>query len=179
MGIEDRAAPKREIPAVVDPVIVASSGGRFLDWAGVEALHCELVPCGVVLTPNLMEAADLTGASLCRFVAAPDTRITAARSLIAMGAVGVVIKGGARGGASGPRPRDGCRRRRAMARARTDPGDDPRLGVPVRDAPRGGGGARVVARGGLEGRGGYVAAGIARAGEAAARPSVSISGSRP
>jgi hydroxymethylpyrimidine/phosphomethylpyrimidine kinase len=91
---EIRIASKREIPAVVDPVIAASSGGRFLDWAGVEALRRDLAPCGVVLTPNLMEAAELSSVSLSRLVAAPDTRITAARSLIAMGAVGVVIKGG-------------------------------------------------------------------------------------
>ena len=92
---ELRIVSKREIPAVVDPVIAASSGGRFLDWAGVEALRRDLVPCGVVLTPNLPETAEIVSVvPLSRLITAPETRLAAARELLALGAVGVVIKGG-------------------------------------------------------------------------------------
>ena len=91
---ELRRAAGREIPAVVDPVIAASSGGRFLDRAGVESLRRDLVPCGVVLTPNLPETAEIVSAPLIRLITAPDTRLAAARELLALGAVGVVIKGG-------------------------------------------------------------------------------------
>ena len=91
---ELRRAAAREIPVVVDPVIAASSGGRFLDWAGVESLRRDLSPCGVVLTPNLPETAEIVSAPLSRLITAPDTRLAAARGLFALGAVGVVIKGG-------------------------------------------------------------------------------------
>lgn len=91
---EVRKAAGREIPAVVDPVIAASSGGRFLDWSGVEAVRRDLAPCGVVLTPNLLEAAELTAVPLSRLVGSMEARIEAGRRLVAMGAVAVVIKGG-------------------------------------------------------------------------------------
>ena len=89
-----RIASKREIPVVVDPVIAASSGGRFLDWAGVESLRRDLAPCGVVLTPNLPETAEIVSAPLIRLITAPESRLASARELLALGAVGVVIKGG-------------------------------------------------------------------------------------
>jgi hydroxymethylpyrimidine/phosphomethylpyrimidine kinase len=95
---ELRRAAGREIPAVVDPVIAASSGGRFLDWSGVEAVRRDLAPCGVVLTPNLLEAAELTSVPLASLAGSRGdpsaARVDAARQLLAMGAVAVVIKGG-------------------------------------------------------------------------------------
>jgi hydroxymethylpyrimidine/phosphomethylpyrimidine kinase len=91
---ELRSRAGRELPAVVDPVIVASSGGRFLDWAGVESFRRDLAACGVVLTPNLPEAAELASVALVQLIATPEARVAAARILVEMGAVGVVIKGG-------------------------------------------------------------------------------------
>ena len=46
---------------VVDPVMVASSGARLLDSGGAAALAEELVPLALVVTPNLAEAAVLSG----------------------------------------------------------------------------------------------------------------------
>jgi hydroxymethylpyrimidine/phosphomethylpyrimidine kinase len=46
---------------VVDPVMVASSGGRLLDADGVAALRELLLPLATVVTPNLAEAAALVG----------------------------------------------------------------------------------------------------------------------
>jgi hydroxymethylpyrimidine kinase/phosphomethylpyrimidine kinase len=91
---ELRRLSGREIPVVVDPVIAASSGGRFLDWPGVEAVGRDLAPYGVVLTPNLAEAAELAALPLQRLITVPDSRLEAARKLLDLCAAGVVIKGG-------------------------------------------------------------------------------------
>jgi hydroxymethylpyrimidine/phosphomethylpyrimidine kinase len=47
--------------AVVDPVMVATSGNRLLQPEAVDALQQLLLPIALVLTPNLPEAALLTG----------------------------------------------------------------------------------------------------------------------
>ncbi len=49
------------IPLVIDPVLVASSGGRLLDKIGQRLLIEELVPRAGLITPNLGEARALTG----------------------------------------------------------------------------------------------------------------------
>jgi hydroxymethylpyrimidine/phosphomethylpyrimidine kinase len=46
---------------VLDPVILASSGTPLLDRDGVAALRRELIPLATIVTPNLAEAAALTG----------------------------------------------------------------------------------------------------------------------
>jgi hydroxymethylpyrimidine/phosphomethylpyrimidine kinase len=46
---------------VLDPVIVSSSGTALLDRDGVRALRRDLLPLAVIVTPNLAEAAALTG----------------------------------------------------------------------------------------------------------------------
>jgi len=50
-----------DVPIVLDPVMVAESGARLLDEEAVQALRDELVPRATVVTPNLAEAAALTG----------------------------------------------------------------------------------------------------------------------
>jgi hydroxymethylpyrimidine/phosphomethylpyrimidine kinase len=91
---EIRRLARAQIPAVVDPVIRASSGGLFLDADAVEALRGELAAEGVVLTPNLAEAAELACLSLQELETSFATRLEAARILLALGAAGIVIKGG-------------------------------------------------------------------------------------
>lgn len=83
-----------EIRVVVDPVIRASSGGVFLDARAVEILRGELVAEGVVLTPNLAEAAELACLATRELESSFPARIEAARILLALGAAAVVIKGG-------------------------------------------------------------------------------------
>jgi hydroxymethylpyrimidine/phosphomethylpyrimidine kinase len=78
-------------PAVVlDPVMVASSGARLLEPAALEALRTRLVPLATVLTPNLPEAELLLGAPIADEVAAAQ----ALEALLALGAQGVLLKGG-------------------------------------------------------------------------------------
>jgi hydroxymethylpyrimidine/phosphomethylpyrimidine kinase len=51
----------REVPLVVDPVMIATSGARLLAPAAEKALRDELLPLATLITPNLDEAAALTG----------------------------------------------------------------------------------------------------------------------
>lgn len=50
-----------ELPAVVDPVMVAASGAKLLKSDAVEAFKEELLPLATVITPNLDEAEVLLG----------------------------------------------------------------------------------------------------------------------
>ena len=84
----------RDLPVVVDPVLAASGGEPFLDAAGVGALLAELVPRGVILTPNLLEAARLTGIDFERLRDSRTARLDAARALLAAGCRAALVKGG-------------------------------------------------------------------------------------
>jgi hydroxymethylpyrimidine/phosphomethylpyrimidine kinase len=76
---------------VLDPVMVASSGDRLLAADAVGALRRLLIPRALVVTPNLPEAAALTGARLARNEADMEVQ---AREILALGARNVLIKGG-------------------------------------------------------------------------------------
>jgi len=54
---------RRPVPLVVDPVLVASSGAKLLEDDAVQVLVGRLFPLATVVTPNLLEAQVLTGAS--------------------------------------------------------------------------------------------------------------------
>ena len=86
-----------DLTFVVDPVLAASGGEPFLDEAGVAALLEELLPRGPVLTPNLPEAARLTGADPERLAGAgcaDGARLAAAAELLERGARACLLKGG-------------------------------------------------------------------------------------
>ena len=76
---------------VLDPVMVASSGDRLLGREAIEVLRSELIPLALVVTPNLPEAAALTGASLARNEQEMEAQ---AREMLSLGARNVLIKGG-------------------------------------------------------------------------------------
>jgi len=75
---------------VLDPVMVATSGGRLLDDDAVSAVVKRLVPLAALVTPNLAEAAALTGET----VNDPSGMERAARALLRMGAKAALVKGG-------------------------------------------------------------------------------------
>ena len=55
---------KRDVPLVVDPVMVATSGARLLKPNAIAALVTKLLPLARLVTPNLQEAEALVGANL-------------------------------------------------------------------------------------------------------------------
>jgi len=54
-----------DIPVVFDPVMVATSGHRLIEPATVNKIVSELFPLATLITPNLDEAAVLTGNPIC------------------------------------------------------------------------------------------------------------------
>ncbi len=76
---------------VLDPVMVATSGARLLAPDAIEALRSALIRRALVVTPNLPEAAALTGASLAHNEAEMEVQ---AREILTLGARNVLIKGG-------------------------------------------------------------------------------------
>jgi hydroxymethylpyrimidine/phosphomethylpyrimidine kinase len=79
-----------EVPIVLDPVMVAESGGRLLDEGAEEALRTKLLPRTTVVTPNLPEARVLARA---HEEAEPEEL---ARAIHALGPQAVVVTGGHR-----------------------------------------------------------------------------------
>ncbi len=80
----------REIPLVVDPVLISKHGHLLADADAIIALRDQLMPLATVITPNWYEAAALSGLP----VTTPDQALTAARWLLAHGARAVLLKGG-------------------------------------------------------------------------------------
>jgi hydroxymethylpyrimidine/phosphomethylpyrimidine kinase len=75
---------------VVDPVMVSSSGTRLLSEEGEDLMRSRLLPAAAVVTPNLAEAAALSGIA----VTGESAMREAARIIHGLGARAVVIKGG-------------------------------------------------------------------------------------
>ena len=76
---------------VLDPVTIASSGDSLLAGNVVEAMRRRLIPHTLVVTPNLAEAAALTGATPARSEREMEIQ---AREILSLGARNVLIKGG-------------------------------------------------------------------------------------
>jgi hydroxymethylpyrimidine/phosphomethylpyrimidine kinase len=79
----------RDVPIVVDPVLAASSGAPLLAADALAPLVERLFPLATLVTPNLPEAARLTGLP----VGTELERLAAARALAARGCA-VLLKGG-------------------------------------------------------------------------------------
>ena len=75
---------------VVDPVLVATSGDALLEPSAIAHLRDRLLPLATLVTPNLHEAAVLTG----RPVAVAEDMRAAARALVGLGARAALVKGG-------------------------------------------------------------------------------------
>jgi hydroxymethylpyrimidine kinase/phosphomethylpyrimidine kinase len=76
---------------VLDPVMVATSGDVLLEPDAIEVIRLELVPRAAIVTPNLHEAAILTGEKIDD----EDAMAHAAEVLVNdMGAQAALIKGG-------------------------------------------------------------------------------------
>lgn len=82
-------APLSSTPIVVDPVLAASSGEALLDEGGIAPLLEKLFPLAALVTPNLPEAARLTGLPL----STDEERVAAARRFVGP-ITAVLLKGG-------------------------------------------------------------------------------------
>ena len=88
--VADFLEKERHPNVVLDPVLRATSGTSLLDDEGVRILKERLLPLATVITPNVDEAAALSGIEIGNIEQVKQ----AAQSLHAMGAKGVVITGG-------------------------------------------------------------------------------------
>lgn len=84
-GLRDRG-----FPLVADPVAVSQSGSPLLRDDAVDALKEEMIPICDLLTPNVPEAALLTGLE----IRDGDGILAAGERLLDMGAAAVLVKGG-------------------------------------------------------------------------------------
>ncbi len=80
----------RDVPVVVDPVMVSASGHDLLEPAAVRTLTRRLPTLATLLTPNVPEAEKLTGLE----IADEEGMVHAAEMLRSMGAGAVLLKGG-------------------------------------------------------------------------------------
>jgi len=86
-----KAGSANKLPNVVlDPILKSSSGVDLLDAAGTRLLIEKLIPIADVITPNVDEAAVLTGLKVTDL----DEMRAAAARLHEMGSAAVVITGG-------------------------------------------------------------------------------------
>ena len=88
--LESKAPKSRLSNLVLDPVFKSSSGAELLDASGVKLLIERLIPMVDVVTPNVDEAAVITG---MKVTGLEEMKLAAAR-LHEMGAPAVVITGG-------------------------------------------------------------------------------------
>ncbi|HET7840832.1 MAG TPA: bifunctional hydroxymethylpyrimidine kinase/phosphomethylpyrimidine kinase [Terriglobia bacterium] len=88
--VKDILEASNSIPSVLDPVVRSSSGKELLDAAGMEYLRTHLLSRVSVVTPNMMEAAALTGLKVENL----ETMKAAAQKLVEMGARAAIVTGG-------------------------------------------------------------------------------------
>ncbi len=80
-----------DIPLVIDPVMVATSGDVLLAPDAVDAVRMRIFPLATVVTPNLREAARLLEGPVASSL---DEMEAQGRSLLALGPKAVLMKGG-------------------------------------------------------------------------------------
>ncbi len=90
--IADKVKQYQPAVVVIDPVMVATSGHRLLQPEAEQTLKDVLIPLADVLTPNIPEAEVLTGQS----IRTCEDMEQAAKTIAAMGARAVLVKGGHR-----------------------------------------------------------------------------------
>ena len=89
-AVADTLVPRVNIPIILDPVMVATSGSKLLEDNAIEAIIRSLFPHVTVITPNLSEAELLSG----QRIKDTESLIQAGQRLQALGCKAVLIKGG-------------------------------------------------------------------------------------
>lgn len=94
-AVVEALAGYTQIPLVVDPVMIATSGDRLLAEDASRALITQLIPRSTLVTPNLFEAAALLNDKPAQSQA---EMLTQAQKILELGCRAVLIKGGHREG---------------------------------------------------------------------------------
>ena len=89
-AVVDFLSRRKQPNVVLDPILQSSSGSALLDQEGIKVLASELLALASVITPNVEEAAALTGLPVTNL----DQMRAAAFKLHEKGAGSVVITGG-------------------------------------------------------------------------------------
>ena len=92
-GVIDAVAgllDRRDVPVVLDPVMVATSGAKLLADDALTAMRTRLLPRAAIATPNLPEAELLLGRAIGDLAAMRE----ACSDLLALGTHAVLLKGG-------------------------------------------------------------------------------------
>lgn len=84
-------AERCTVPLVVDPFLVARSGQQLVDDAAIEAFRARLLPLAAVVTPNLAEAALLTGTDRAQTL---GDMMAQGEAICDLGATSVLVSGG-------------------------------------------------------------------------------------
>lgn len=79
-----------KVPIVLDTVFKASIGENLLETGARQLFTTRLLPMATLITPNIPEAEQLTGLSIC----SRADQFAAAQALLSMGAQAVLLKGG-------------------------------------------------------------------------------------
>ena len=99
VAVADALVRNKAVNIVLDPVMVAKGGDRLLREDAVAALKARLVPLATLITPNLPEAAELTGDPE---IGSREEMPALAHKLAALGAKGIMLKGGHLQGEASP-----------------------------------------------------------------------------
>lgn len=91
-AVADFLRAHRGPPVVVDPVMVATSGGLLLEPEAVDIYREALFPEAALITPNIPEAEVLTGLTIRN----ADDMARAAEALLSYGCGAALVKGGHR-----------------------------------------------------------------------------------
>jgi hydroxymethylpyrimidine kinase/phosphomethylpyrimidine kinase len=78
-----------KVPIVLDPILLAGTGGKLLLPEAFESFMAELIPLSTIITPNRIEAQKITGIQI---ISRSDIA-KAARKIKSLGAKNVIIKG--------------------------------------------------------------------------------------
>ena len=84
------ALSQYQLPIILDPVIVSSSGHRLLSIEAQESVKERLLPLSTLITPNIPEMEALTSVTLSTY----KDKERAAHYLIELGAKAILLKGG-------------------------------------------------------------------------------------
>nr|WP_322625949.1 bifunctional hydroxymethylpyrimidine kinase/phosphomethylpyrimidine kinase [uncultured Flavobacterium sp.] len=80
----------KDIPVVLDPVMVATSGDKLIEDATIKTIISELFPLAILVTPNMDEATILSGVP----VTGAEDMYEAGKLILREGAHGLLLKGG-------------------------------------------------------------------------------------